>query len=821
MSTASIHLDYNRDLHALAETLAAVKRSGNFCTFGSLEAPMPRLDIEGVGTVSFPIPAAQAREIVRRAVLAPYGRGEDTIVDTRVRKVWQLAPGTVRLGGKSWADTFATILARVSEGLGAPKNAVTAQLYKLLVYDKGGFFVSHRDTEKSAGMFATLIVVLPSAHRGGELVIRHAGREAVMDLSTEEVSQLTYAAFYADCEHEVRPIQEGRRVCLVYNLIQRTHGTRRRAALTAPDYAREVAAAAKILSGWAQGGAPPVKLVYVLEHHYSPAGLSWAGLKNGDSARGKTLAQAARQAGCAVHLGVVHIQEEGIAEPHYDPHYDRRSGWSRRYDDGDDEGAVEGVGEDFDVVEVSESTQYIDDWRGVDDRPVAFGQIPLGKAELLPEGALDDEKPDEQLLMEATGNEGASFERAYHRAAIVVWPESRYVDVLLQAGVDAVLPYLQKRIEAFAKRPKSAARTRGKVELVALAGRMVEAWHDTPSTHRSSMPRDPALRMRMLRALRRVRDGGLVRRFVESVVLREYDGSESAALLACGPVLGAQAASDLLASLVEHRLPHVPRACVDLLRRVVAAHGRSASSPWRAVAESVARTAVAALPRIRADARFSADADGHTSRETRSLDAATVGMLLDALRDLDVPGLTGEAVRKLVADTTTVAPDTLLAPVLARHGRQDGTRISDRDLAKLWQHTVEFLLARSGVPPEPPRDWAQPVTLTCPCQDCRALQAFAADAAMQVARFSIRKDRRQHVHGTIERHGLDMTHVTDRGGSPQTLVCTKTRRTHEKRREEYRRDVGHLRTLEPLLAKPSTGERALLMRIRAAVAHAD
>ena len=114
-----------------------------------------------------------------------------------------------------------------------------------------------------------------------------------------------------------------------------------------------------------------------------------------------------------------------------------------------------------------------------------------------------------------------------------------------------------------------------------------------------------------------------------------------------------------------------------------------------------------------------------------------------------------------------------------------------------------------------------PVTLTCRCEDCGALQAFAADAATQVARFRIRKERRRHVHGTIERHGLDMTHVTDRRGSPQTLVCTKTRRTYERRVEQYRRDVGHLRTLEPLLAKPSTSEHALLARIRAAVAHVD
>ena len=75
-------------------------------------------------------------------------------------------------------------------------------------------------TEKSPGMFGTLVVVLPSLHRGGELVIRHAGCEVIIDLSRSEISKLAFAAFYADCEHEVRPITEGNRICLVYNLIR-------------------------------------------------------------------------------------------------------------------------------------------------------------------------------------------------------------------------------------------------------------------------------------------------------------------------------------------------------------------------------------------------------------------------------------------------------------------------------------------------------------------------------------------------------------------------------------------------------------------------
>jgi hypothetical protein len=89
---------------------------------------------------------------------------------------------------------------------------------------------------------------------------------------------------------------------------------------------------------------------------------------------------------------------------------------------------------------VCDQRHYIDQWRDQHDQPVEFGEIPLEPGELLPDSALDDEEPDEQRLMEATGNEGASFERSYHRAALVIWRRDRYADVLLQAGVAAALP---------------------------------------------------------------------------------------------------------------------------------------------------------------------------------------------------------------------------------------------------------------------------------------------------------------------------------------------------------------------------------------------
>jgi len=68
-------------------------------------------------------------------------------------------------------------------------------------------------------MFGTLVLTLPSVHGGGELVIRHAGPEVKVETSKAEISEISFAAFYADCEHEVRPITQGNRVCLIYNLI--------------------------------------------------------------------------------------------------------------------------------------------------------------------------------------------------------------------------------------------------------------------------------------------------------------------------------------------------------------------------------------------------------------------------------------------------------------------------------------------------------------------------------------------------------------------------------------------------------------------------
>ena len=179
--------------------------------------------------------------------------------------MWQISSGKIKVGGKSWSANFENILSNMKTGLGCDDAIVTAELYKLLVYDRGGFFLTHRDTEKTDGMFATLVLTFPSTYRGGALRIRHAGREVTLDTQATDPSELSYAAFYADCEHEVLPVRQGNRVCLIYNLIhKRSKG--KSGILRAPEYEHPITETAAILDRFLKAPDAPLKIAWLLDH---------------------------------------------------------------------------------------------------------------------------------------------------------------------------------------------------------------------------------------------------------------------------------------------------------------------------------------------------------------------------------------------------------------------------------------------------------------------------------------------------------------------------------------------------------------------------
>ena len=155
-----------------------------------------------------------------------------------------------RKAGKMDSDKFAPVLdllqtdlMRIIRGYllegTQSTQGIRAELYKLNVYgthlsfvcfysilcccpDEGSFFKPHVDTPRSDLMFGSLVLVFPTPHDGGALLLRHRGHEWTFDpgkvLAAADQPSIGYVAFFSDIEHEVTPVVSGHRVTLTYNL---------------------------------------------------------------------------------------------------------------------------------------------------------------------------------------------------------------------------------------------------------------------------------------------------------------------------------------------------------------------------------------------------------------------------------------------------------------------------------------------------------------------------------------------------------------------------------------------------------------------------
>ena len=649
-----IDVEYALDWRQIEILLQSVDRPGGFCTHGREYVPMPAVEVEGVGTLSFPVPVDQVRALVAVADPAPYGKGTDTLVDRSVRDCLQIGADRIRVGGTPWPATLDGILDAVSAGLGCPRGRLDARLYKLLIYETGGFFAAHRDTEKVDGMVATLSMTLPAAGAGGELVVSHGDREIVVDMTAHEPSELAYAAFYADCAHETRPILEGHRLSLVFNLCLGPDDTE--TYRHPPDYSDCIREIAERLAAWRDGEPGPDKLVWLLEHDYSAAGLSFATLKNADAAVGAVLREAAQRSDCEVHAAIVHIEEAGTLRAEME-------GWEWRDDDP----------ESLEMDEVLDGRHWLDGWVAPDgDRP-SFGEMSLYEGEALPGGALDQAVPDEQWVNEATGNEGVTLERSYRHAALVIWPRRATLELLAGEGIAGAVAWVRRQLEL---EPALVG------ERVA---RLIDIWPTAP-THRKDTGRTG-----MLELLARFGDASLAMRFLREVLLDRYDGSENEALPAVLGVAGPTDAAKFLNDLAGMRFASRPGEILRLMLRA----GELDGFDWRGTLANAVRTALAALPAaLRPDPepvelRWSPTPPGSRMDESAVRDLFTLAWRCRLADEMD-----GSAAA--VADSSEVIdPERTVPGVLKALFREEGLSGTSAYLA-LWRHAADALVERSA-----------------------------------------------------------------------------------------------------------------------------
>lgn len=301
--------------HDLQKCLDGCERAGTFWSLRTHETyTNPGLNIKKYGPVGLPLASRDAEAIARFCKQSPFGKGDETLVDTSVRRTWELDASEFECQNPLWGTFLQTLASQTLEDLGVTVTA-EGEAYKLLLYEEGAFFKAHKDTEKVPGMFGTLVVCLPSYHTGGEVRLLHNGKERILATATSSSHGLSSLAWYSDVSHEVKPVQSGYRLVLTYNLVQ---------GLTAPMH---TAAALdqthvqleRLLKRWNTEFLDVGRLLYPLEHQYTQSSMSLSSLKGTDAAKGQCIDRVSSRCGISWCLGqLTYTRMESIEDEGYD-----------------------------------------------------------------------------------------------------------------------------------------------------------------------------------------------------------------------------------------------------------------------------------------------------------------------------------------------------------------------------------------------------------------------------------------------------------------------------------------------------------------------
>jgi hypothetical protein len=772
--------------HSARDRLAVLlaERIGAEVFSAALTAPTGdlHLEVRGVGPIKLPVSQAQARQLCVLGRPARYGRGEQTLLDRDVRDTWEIPKSRVKIDKRRWNETLQPVLERLGRKLGLTSGrALRAELHSMLVYGPGQFFLEHQDSEKDDGMVASLVVGLPATFKGGALEVRHGGQTATYQGSKKALS---FVAFYSDCRHQVRPVASGYRVVLTYNLLLREAAA---GSTVDPDAELVENLAGCLEEHFACSGGPD-RLVYLLDHEYTPRGLSFSRLKGVDAQRVPALRAAAERAGCELALALTNVKETWSA---YEE--DAREPWGRRssdrgWDDGDDDedelDSSDGDGDgDYELEELIESAVTLESWTGSRSGRLERVDLPVGDDAVCASTPSGDLEPYALEYEGYMGNYGNTLDRWYRRGAIVLWPASRAFAVRGQASPSSALQELSAR-----------ARTGDLAGAREAAAMLAPFWEGAAARVEAR-----ALFAKALRAARLLDEPALAAMLLRPFRLETLTRSDAKALSALVGAYGERWAQELVTAWSAKRRFHydrnregpkewtasLPKLCLAL--RDTGETGTTAATlllraSWGSAKDSIEEGLELSPPSAR--------------ERTLSELARPLAAMLEGARVIAATALGDEAIMVLRRD------EQLTGCAIALLRATPSQRWSATGLDTLAAHCSATLEARLAHPSRPGDDWSIELPKGCGCELCGELRGFLEDPIPTTLEWPLAKDRRAHVHRRIDAAELPVTHQTRRAGRPYTLVLRKTDALFERERLRRRHDEKDLAWLQGALAQP-------------------
>jgi hypothetical protein len=410
----------------LAQTLDKIESSGTFFSTGVNNFCFAKMSVKNLDEIAFPLNKIQIQALISVAHKAPFGKGSETVLDSNVRNCWEIDASQISFEGNNWTNLIDKTIPEIKQDLGIENKEIAAHLYKMLIYEEGDFFLPHKDSEKEKGMFGTLIIGLPSKHSGGEVVLSFDGKEHSVSFAENcSNDQLPYVAFYADCQHEIKPTTSGYRVCLVYNLIDLQVESTIKLTSSLP----EIDAIENLFQNQAERTDMPY--VYLLGHQYTPTNFSLEQLKLKDRPVAEILLKAAEKAGYYAKLALVTSYQSGELEVEYT---DR--GRRDYYDDYEDDIDVDSA----EMGEIYEEYISITHWDSSTLPSIDVRNVET--EDLICNFEINDGDPIEKEAEGYTGNAGMEMMFWYHYGAVVFWKKENHLAILKEATLFTKLNWL-------------------------------------------------------------------------------------------------------------------------------------------------------------------------------------------------------------------------------------------------------------------------------------------------------------------------------------------------------------------------------------------
>ncbi|EFE43731.1 hypothetical protein TRV_01479 [Trichophyton verrucosum HKI 0517] len=723
------------------QALRSIDSKGDFACFRGLNGILdPNLHINGLDrVVKLPLSPDDAKAIIDVCHRSPFGKGEETLVDTSVRKCWELNTTEFDIKAPGWANYMKKIVADVGKGLGVADKvgSIRADPYKLLIYEKDAFFLSHQDSPKADGMFATLVVCLPTKHEGGEIVLNHRGKSMQFKTSTTSMAGFSYAAWYSDVFHEIKPITSGHRLVLTYNLI--LEGTDN--VPSAPS--SESSALRNVLKFWEPRAEDegPYLLLYKLSHMYTDSSLSFQSMKGTDRPRMAELQTACEELGFNLYLGNVEREVRGSC---------------------DDYTNSQGYYEIQDTIDDSTIMKQVIDSQGNS----VCGEIPVKNWEYIQMNVLRGIPTDEDYSG-YTGNEGTS--------AVVIVPKR--LDVYFRfRGINGS-NHMQFRDLAGAIIAQGLY-TIGNNELFEKTIKLHAAFV-SPEVY-------PCIAENLVG-----QEYEIVKKALNYIFLQARDH----------PAKQVVVATDLVSACIDIPDERRPAEWVDLLcwreqklagllpRLQNAKLGTSYINGHLRMEEFRAfyrRTFEDLVKDLNLDQGLEAkplNSFGPLRTSIQYKSSALKGedliSIYEQCLDFDIPLsiLHAGIIRSIKqSQSLKMAFPHIIVPFLrgivsglpGRTSHKQGSAESTFVLRAILEYVLRYVRPRSNAA----ASWRRPPASSCRCNDCTELNAFLESHTQEVLELRINSSRRFHIHQALNKDRT-IRHETRRSGNPNTLVITK------------------------------------------------